>query len=80
MTKSKTRAFDAANYLDTEEDIAEYLRQVLVDNDPIELAAALGDIARAACRSWRQTLACRVRASTRVSLESVRPAATRCSR
>ena len=47
MTKSKTRAFDAANYLDTEEDIAEYLRQVLVDNDPIELAAALGDIARA---------------------------------
>jgi len=47
MTKSKTRAFDAANYLDTEEDIAEYLCQVLVDNDPIELAAALGDIARA---------------------------------
>lgn len=47
MTKSKTRAFDAANYLDTEEDIAEYLRQVLVDNDPVELAAALGDIARA---------------------------------
>ena len=47
MTKSKTGAFDAANDLDTEEDIAEYVRQVLVDNDPIELAAALGDLARA---------------------------------
>lgn len=44
---TKTRAFDAATYLDTEEDIAEYLCQVLADNDPVELAAALGDIARA---------------------------------
>ena len=35
------------NYLGTEEDEAEYLRQVLADGDPAELAAALGDIARA---------------------------------
>lgn len=36
-----------ANYLGSEEETAEYLRQVLEDGDPSELAAALGDIARA---------------------------------
>ena len=46
MNKMKTRSFDMANYLTSEEDIAEYLRQVLEDGDPTELAAALGDIAR----------------------------------
>lgn len=43
----KIRPFDMANYLGNEEEIAEYLRQVLEDGDPAELAAALGDIARA---------------------------------
>lgn len=47
MTKIQTRAFDVANYLGNEEDMAEYFRQVLEDNDPAELAAALGAIARA---------------------------------
>ena len=47
MSKIKTRPFDMANYLGSEEEIAEYLRQVLEDGDPSELAAALGDIARA---------------------------------
>ena len=47
MSKLKTRPFDMANYLGSEEEIAEYLRQVLEDNDPAELAGALGDIARA---------------------------------
>ena len=47
MSKIKTRPFDMANYLGSEEEIAEYLRQVLEDGDPCELAAALGDIARA---------------------------------
>ena len=47
MSKIKTRPFDMANYLGSEEEITEYLRQVLHDGDPIELAAALGDIARA---------------------------------
>lgn len=47
MSKVKTRPFDMANYLNSEEEVAEYLRQVLEDNDPTELAAALGDIARA---------------------------------
>lgn len=46
MNKIKTRPFDMANYLTSEEDIAEYLRQVLEDGDPTELAVALGDIAR----------------------------------
>ncbi|HDR14698.1 MAG TPA: putative addiction module antidote protein [Desulfobacteraceae bacterium] len=39
--------FDMAQYLDNEADIAEYLRQVLEDGDPGELAAALGHIAKA---------------------------------
>ena len=46
-TKIQTRPFDMANYLGSEEEIAEYLRQVLEDGDPCELAAALGDVARA---------------------------------
>jgi len=47
MSTIKTRPFDMANYLSNEEEITEYLRQVLEDGDPAELAAALGDIARA---------------------------------
>jgi len=47
MSKIKTRPFDMANYLGSEEETTEYLRQVLEDGDPSELAAALGDIARA---------------------------------
>jgi len=47
MSTIKTRPFDMANYLTSDEDVAEYLRQVLEDGDPVELGAALGDIARA---------------------------------
>lgn len=47
MGKMKIRPFDMANYLGSEEEITEYLRQVLADGDPAELAGALGDIARA---------------------------------
>ena len=47
MSTIKTRPFDMANHLGSEEEITEYLRQVLEDNDPAELAGALGDIARA---------------------------------
>ena len=39
--------FDAADYLKTEEDCADYLSVVLGDGDPALLAAALGDVARA---------------------------------
>lgn len=47
MSKIQTRTFDVANYLGNEEDVTEYLRQVLEDGDPAELGAALGAIARA---------------------------------
>lgn len=39
--------WDAADHLETEEDIAAYLDAVLEDGDPALIAAALGDIARA---------------------------------
>lgn len=51
MTKkikvSELPEFDAAEFLNSEEDIAAYLTTVLEDNDPALLAAAIGDIARA---------------------------------
>lgn len=50
MTKkikvSELPEFDAAEYLNSEVDIAVYLTTVLEENDPALLAAALGDIAR----------------------------------
>jgi probable addiction module antidote protein len=39
--------FDAAEYLNSDEDVAAYLTTVLEENDSSLLAAALGDIARA---------------------------------
>lgn len=50
MTKTKktrTRPFDAARYLESDEDIAAYLDAVLEDGDPRVISKALGDIARA---------------------------------
>lgn len=50
MTKkikiSELPEFDAAEYLNSEEDVAAYLTTVLEENDSALLAAALGDIAR----------------------------------
>jgi probable addiction module antidote protein len=43
----KTIPWDAAEYLKTEEDMANYLEAVLEESDPALLSAALGDIARA---------------------------------
>jgi probable addiction module antidote protein len=45
--KPKTRTWDAAEYLKTDEDIAAYLDATLEEEDPALLAAALGDVARA---------------------------------
>jgi probable addiction module antidote protein len=39
--------FDAAEYLDSEDAVAEYLTAMIDEGDPAMLAAALGDIARA---------------------------------
>ena len=40
------RPFDAANYLETEEDILYYLEAAMEGNDPKHIASALGDVAR----------------------------------
>lgn len=40
------RKFDAAEFLDSEEAIAEYLNEALADDDPNFLVIALGDVAR----------------------------------
>jgi len=45
--KPRTRAWDAAETLNSKEDIAAYLDAVLEDGDPELLKAALGDVARA---------------------------------
>jgi|SRR5713226_4064057 probable addiction module antidote protein len=47
MAKTKTKRWDAAEHLETEEDMAAYLEAALEDGDPALIAAALGDIARA---------------------------------
>jgi probable addiction module antidote protein len=47
MARTKTKAFDAASYLKTEEDMVAYLEAAFEDDAPAVVAAALGDIARA---------------------------------
>jgi len=44
---SELPEFDAAEYLDSDQGVADYLTVVMAENDPALLAAALGDIARA---------------------------------
>lgn len=45
--KTKTHPFDVADYLQSPEDVIEYLRQVVEDGDPNEVAQALGVLSRA---------------------------------
>ncbi len=45
-TKLKTIPWDSARYLQTKEDIADYLEAVLEDGDPALITHALGVIAR----------------------------------
>jgi len=47
MTKLQTFAWDAADHLDTKEDMAAYLEAALEEGDPQLISAVLGDIARA---------------------------------
>jgi probable addiction module antidote protein len=47
MTRTTTRSWDAAEQLETEEEMAAYLEAAFEGNDPALVAAALGDIARA---------------------------------
>lgn len=44
---SELPEFDMARHITTDADVVEYLRQVIEDGDPGELAAALGHIAKA---------------------------------
>lgn len=46
-TSKQAAPYDAAEFLDSEEDIAAYLNAALEDGDPTLVTAALGDIARA---------------------------------
>lgn len=45
--ETRTRPWDPARYLESDEDIASYLDAALEEEDPAVLAAALGDVARA---------------------------------
>jgi probable addiction module antidote protein len=47
MPKTKTKPYDAAEYLETEEDVAAYLQAALEEGDPAIVIHALGNIARA---------------------------------
>src|ERR1043166_855622 len=44
---TRPRAWDAAEHLNSDDDIAAYLNAAFEDGDPTLIAAALGDIARA---------------------------------
>jgi probable addiction module antidote protein len=46
MAKTKTRRWDAADFLESEEDMAAYLEAALEQGDAALFTAALGDIAR----------------------------------
>ena len=43
----QAKAYDAAEFLETDEEIVAYLNAALEDGDPALVSAALGDIARA---------------------------------
>lgn len=43
----RTSEWDASEYLESEEDISEYLTAVMEEGDPALLQAALGDVAKA---------------------------------
>ncbi len=47
MAETKTRRWDAADYLKNDADVIAYLEAALEDGDSGVVAAALGDIARA---------------------------------
>ena len=47
MAKMQTQPWDAADHLETKEDVVLYLDAAFEDGDPGLIAAALGDVARA---------------------------------
>ncbi len=69
MVKTKTRRWDAADYLKSDKDMAAYLEAALEENDPALFTAALGDVARAKGMSE----IAQDRHGARKSLQSSRP-------
>ena len=47
MAKTKTKPYDAAEYLETDKDVAAYLQAALEEGEPALIIHALGNIARA---------------------------------
>ena len=47
MATTRTRPWDAADHLESDEDVVAYLEAAFEDGDPALIAAALGDVARA---------------------------------
>ena len=47
MVTTRTRPWDAADHLQSDDDVVAYLEAAFEDGDPALIAAALGDIARA---------------------------------
>ncbi|MGA2797905.1 MAG: addiction module antidote protein [Thermoguttaceae bacterium] len=47
MAKSKTKRYDVAEFLESEEDMAAYLQAAFEEGDPALVIHALGNIARA---------------------------------
>ena len=47
MAQTPTRPWDAAEHLDTDEDIVAYLNAAREDGDPVLILAVQGDVARA---------------------------------
>jgi len=47
MAENKVRPYDAAEYLETEEEMAAYLQAALEEGEPALVVHALGNIARA---------------------------------
>ena len=47
MATTATRPWDAADHLESDEDIVAYLEAAFEDGDPALIATALGDVARA---------------------------------
>ncbi len=45
--KTKTKKWDAVDYLKTDKDMAEYLEAAMADGHPAVIATAIGNIARA---------------------------------
>lgn len=47
MSRTRTKAWDPADHLKSNDDMAAYLEAALEDGDPAHVAAALRDVARA---------------------------------